>query len=72
MDFKDLSPELMERARACKTTEEIMALAKEAGYDLSDEQLDSLSGGKSWSETWDCLAEGFCTDACHGHGPIYP
>ena len=37
MRFKDLTPEQQEKAKACKTPEEILALAKEEGYDLSDE-----------------------------------
>ena len=28
MEFSDLSPELKEKARACKTVEEVLALAK--------------------------------------------
>ena len=45
MDFKDLTPEQQERARACKTPEELLALAKEEGMDLSEEQLEKVSGG---------------------------
>ena len=30
----DISPELKEKARACKTPEEMMALAKTEGYKL--------------------------------------
>lgn len=46
MDFDDLSPELREKAEACKTPEELFALAKAEGIELSDEQLDAISGGK--------------------------
>ncbi|MCR5582111.1 MAG: Nif11-like leader peptide family natural product precursor [Eggerthellaceae bacterium] len=50
MDFKDLSPELQDKARKCKTPEEVLALAKEEGYELSDEELKAVSGaGISWS-----------------------
>ena len=45
MDYRDLTPELRERARACKTTEEIVALAEEEGIDLTDEELEAVSGG---------------------------
>lgn len=48
MDFNDLTPEQKERVRACKTSEEIAALAEEEGYDLSDEQLDAIAGGSGW------------------------
>ena len=32
MGFRDLSPELREKAMVCKTPEEILALAKKEGY----------------------------------------
>ena len=31
MNYEDLSPELKEKAKACKTPEDILALAKEEG-----------------------------------------
>ena len=39
MDINDvnISPELYEKAKACKTSEELLALAKKEGYKLSDE-----------------------------------
>ena len=46
----DISPELKEKARACKTPDEILALAKKEGYKLSEEELASVSGG-GWSCT---------------------
>lgn len=48
MDFKDLTPEQMAKARACKSPTDVLALAKEEGYELSDEELSSISGG-DWS-----------------------
>ena len=36
MDFKDISPELREKAKACKTPDEMLALAKAEGYKLSE------------------------------------
>lgn len=48
MDFKDLTPEQKEQIRECKTPEEIIALAKKEGYKLSDEEVESISGGKFW------------------------
>ena len=64
MEFKDLSPELQEKARACKTAEDIIALAKQEGYTLSDEELDSLAGGGFWG----CNSPYYCdADAgCYG------
>ncbi len=44
MDYKDLSPELREKAKACKTPEELLALAKKEGYKLSDEEREARAG----------------------------
>ena len=40
-----LSQEQIKRVSQCKSTEELLALAKEEGYALSDEQLAAVSGG---------------------------
>ena len=52
MDFEnlDISPELREKAKACKTPEEMLALAKAEGYKLSEEELSAVSGGGGWSK----------------------
>lgn len=48
MNYEDLTPEQMEKAKACKTPEELLALAKEEGYELSEEDLNAVSGGLTW------------------------
>ena len=58
MNFENLTPEQLEKARACKSSEELAALAAKVGVALSDEELESLSGG-SWAS--DCPKEG-CKD----------
>ena len=45
MNFEDLTPEQREKANSCKTPEDIMAFAKELGYELSEDELAALSGG---------------------------
>ena len=40
-----LTSEQKKRAEAAKTPEDFLVLAKEIGYELSQEQLDSMSGG---------------------------
>ena len=45
----DISPELREKAKACKTPEELLALAKREGYKLSDAEMEAVAGGGNWS-----------------------
>lgn len=52
MEFKDLTPEKQEKVKACKTPEEVLALAKEEGYELTDEEIESISGGILFA--WEC------------------
>ena len=58
MNFENLSPELQEKAKACQTPEELLALAKKEGYRLSEEELDGVAGG------WSCDSFGERSD-CH-------
>jgi predicted ribosomally synthesized peptide with nif11-like leader len=54
MDFKDISPELREKAKACTSPEELLELAKREGYKLSEDELESVSGGnKRWRSNGD-------------------
>ena len=46
MNFEDLTPEQQEKARACKTPEEILALAKDEGYELSEAELKTVAAGR--------------------------
>ena len=65
MDIKDLTPEQMEKAKACKTPEEMLALAKEEGYELSEDELNAISGGVSeWSAGRIKRNEGCLNDSC--------
>ena len=66
MNFDDLSPELKKKARACKTPDEILALAKEEGIELSDDELENIAGGLEWttpdpcpcdSDDWDSVVD---------------
>lgn len=54
VEFDDLTVEQKERLKACKTPEEIIALAKEEGVNLTDEQLEGIAGG------WGCLSDDGC------------
>ena len=59
MNFEDLkNPELQEKLKACKTPEELVALAKEDGIELTDDQLEAISGGGKWlGKCWS-----YCSD----------
>ena len=46
MKIEDVSPEIIEKAKACESPEQIFALAKEEGIELTDEQMDAIAGGK--------------------------
>ena len=47
MEFKDLTPEQQEKFKACETLEEFAALAKENGFELTEEELQDIAGGTS-------------------------
>jgi len=43
--LKGLSEEQIKKVEACKSSEEILSLAKAEGVELNDEQLEAVSGG---------------------------
>ncbi|MBE6472608.1 MAG: hypothetical protein E7Z99_03385 [Coriobacteriaceae bacterium] len=46
MEFDEISQELKDKAKACETPEELLALAADEGITLSDAELDQIAGGK--------------------------
>ena len=52
--LKGLSEEQIAKIRECKNTEEVLAIAKEEGIELTDEQLEAVSGGGCTKETVHC------------------
>ena len=54
MTSNKISPEQQEKIRACKTSEEILQLAQEEGYELSDEELEDVAGGGAWGSSTRC------------------
>ena len=51
MNFDELkNPELQEKLKSAKTPEEMLALAREEGFELTDEELEGISGG--WNTCW--------------------
>jgi hypothetical protein len=49
MNYEELSDELKEKAKACKTPEDLLALAKAEGVELGDADLASIAGGEPWA-----------------------
>ena len=63
MKFEDLSPELQEKVKACQSGEELAKLAQEQGYDLTDEQLEAVSGGAD-ATCWGNTCSSDCPPLC--------
>lgn len=51
MDIQNLTPEQMAKARECTSVEDMLALAQQEGFELTDEQLEAVAGG-----AWDPFA----------------
>ena len=52
--LKGLSDEQIKKVEACKSSEEILNLAKAEGIELTDEQLEAVSGGGCLGLTVKC------------------
>lgn len=48
--LKGLSEEQIAKVKACKNNEELLAVAKEEGIELTEEQLSAVSGGSCTPE----------------------
>jgi hypothetical protein len=53
-----LTDEQKREVEAAQSPDELLAIAKEAGYELSPEQLEAVSGGDSWCSDNTC--DSFC------------
>ena len=63
-----LSDEQKAKAAAAKSPEDLLALAKEVGYELSPEQLENVAGGKGkWC--FDYCPNDTCMDDCPLYSP---
>ena len=70
VDIKDLTPEQIERAKACETPEDILALAESMGVELAPDQLDAIAGdgGGGWDPS-ECYTK---DNPCNGYDPYSP
>ena len=48
--FKGLTDEQIERAKACRSHDELLKMAKAEGVELTDEQLAAIDGGMCSSD----------------------
>ena len=65
MRLEDLTMEMVEKAKGCETREERMAFIRENGIELSDEQLEGVSGGESYNSSGSSSGE--CPKRKWGH-----
>ena len=47
MNYEDLTDELKDKVKECKSADELLALAKKEGVELTDEEIEAISGGRS-------------------------
>ena len=69
MNFEDLKdPAFQEKQKNAKDADELVALAKSEGVELSDEQLEAIAGG-NWrqGDTW-CIDVNCMLLACEVYG----
>ena len=75
LDLNSLTKEQIEKAMACKTPEELIALAKEAGVELTLEQakayLEELENVELDQEALDEVAGGFMPSVCHQDSSLH-
>ena len=69
--LKGLTDEQIAKVKACKNSDELLALAKEEGIELTDEQLAAVSGGGVCSVVSDIGDKINPTDCpkCGANGP---
>ena len=59
-----LTDEQKKKIEVARSPEELLALAKETGYELTPDQLESVSGGWCAAECNYCHKDSVCPDAC--------
>ena len=56
MGYENLPDELKKKAAECETADELLALAAREGVELTDDQLEAVSGGVDWDAGFEAMA----------------
>ena len=64
---KELTPELIRKAMACNSAEDVLALAKENGIEITREEAEAYLEEISGSELSDDLLEMVSGGGCYDH-----
>lgn len=67
MDTHDLSDELIAKARACKSMNELCELAREQDTELTFDDLEAVAGGSDMCYYYKCDA--YDSNSCWTHCP---
>ena len=59
-----LTDEQRQKVEAAQTPEELLSLAKDLEYELTEEQLDSVAGGKWCGSKCAHCSHGSCKEEC--------
>ena len=65
--LKGLTEEQIKKVKACKNSEELLALAKQEGIELSNEQLEAVNGGCGKSKEWYEIDNMQCPECLNMH-----
>ena len=75
LDLNSLTKDMLEKAMKCQTADELIALAKEAGVELTLEQakayLEELENVELDQEALDKVAGGFMPSLCHQDSSLH-
>lgn len=52
-----LTEEMRSKIGACATPTDLISLAESEGVELTDEQLEMVSGGEVWDDCFTCTSE---------------
>jgi len=67
--LKGLTEEQIQKFKECKGSEEVLRMAKEEGVELTDEQLEAISGGSICAPACPRCGTKDNVYVCHDEGP---